>query len=212
MQESESSWINIADIMSALMMIFMFISIAFLYQILNEKEIYKVSLNKALHKEFDRDLKRWRAVITEDNIIRFDSPFETGSHEIPREYLSILQDFFPRYIKVLTDDKFKKEIAEVRVEGHTSYGWGAVKDKKLIYLNNMDLSQQRASSVLAYCYSLEARFVNQNIKWLENHLRANGMSYSRPLYTGKGNGILDNESSKRVEFKVMTKEYEKEQI
>ena len=53
-ESNESQWINIADIMSALMMIFMFIAIAFLYQILNEKEIYKVQLNKALHKEFVR--------------------------------------------------------------------------------------------------------------------------------------------------------------
>lgn len=56
MRENDTSWVNIADVMSALMMIFMFIAIAFLYQILNEKEIYKVQLNKALHEEFNKDL------------------------------------------------------------------------------------------------------------------------------------------------------------
>lgn len=207
--DSSSSWINIADIMSALMMIFMFISIAFLYQILNEKEIYKVSLNQALHEEFDKDLDNWQAVITEDNIIRFDSPFQTGSFEIPQNYQKILQDFFPRYIKVLSNEKFKKEIEEVRVEGHTSYGWGTIEDKKLIYLNNMDLSQQRASSVLAYCYSLESSLIDENRKWLEENLRANGISFSKPLYTGKNAGIIDNTRSKRVEFKVLTKEHKK---
>ena len=66
MQDGENNWMNIADIMSALMMIFMFISIAFLYQILNAKEIYKVSLNKALHQEFDKDLEKWKAIIIMD--------------------------------------------------------------------------------------------------------------------------------------------------
>ena len=209
MDDNDNSWINIADIMSALMMIFMFISIAFLYQILNEKEIYKVSLNQALHEEFDEDLYTWQAVITEDNIIRFDSPFQIGSFEIPQNYQKILQDFFPRYIKVLSNEKFKKEIEEVRVEGHTSNGWGTLEDKKLIYLNNMDLSQQRASSVLAFCYSLENSFINENRKWLEENLRANGISFSRPLFQGKNGGIIDNDRSKRVEFKVLTKEHKK---
>lgn len=210
MQESDSSWISIADVMSALMMIFMFIAIAFLFQILNEKEIYKVALNKALHVEFDKDLHNWQAVITEDNIMRFDSPFQTGSAQIPENFEKILEDFFPRYIKVLSNREFKKEIEEVRVEGHTSYGWGSLEDKKLIYLNNMNLSQQRASSVLAYCYSLDAAYIEKNRKWLEENLRANGISFSKPLFMGKSQGIIDNDRSKRVEFKVLTKEHEKD--
>jgi len=51
MESNENNWLNIADIMSALMMVFMFIAVAFLYQIINEKEVYKVELNKALHVE-----------------------------------------------------------------------------------------------------------------------------------------------------------------
>ena len=101
MRENDTSWVNIADVMSALMMIFMFIAIAFLYQILNEKEIYKVQLTKALHEEFDEDLKKWKAVITDDNIIRFDSPFSMGSDELPKSFEMILEEFFPRYIKLL---------------------------------------------------------------------------------------------------------------
>ena len=132
METSENNWINIADVMSALMMIFMFIAVAFLYQILNEKEIYKVDLNRALHEEFDKDLQRWQAVITDDNILRFNSPFKSGSDEIPKSYKKILSDFFPRYIKLLSSNEFKQEIAEIRVEGHTSYGWGDLSDEKSI--------------------------------------------------------------------------------
>jgi len=205
MQDSENNWMNIADIMSALMMIFMFISITFLYQILNEKEIYKVALNKALHQEFDKDLKKWKAVITDDNIMRFDSPFKSGSNELPVEFELILADYFPRYIKVLTNKKFKNEIDEIRVEGHTSNGWGMEVDKNKIYLKNMNLSQQRASNVLALCYDLNNTTVKDNSKWLQGNLRANGMSFSKLLYK-KGTKIQDKISSRRVEFRVLTKD------
>ena len=206
METSENNWLNIADIMSALMMIFMFIAVAFLYQILNEKEAYKDRLNRALHVEFDRDLTKWQAVITDDNIIRFNSPFKSGSSDMPEHFKEILSNFFPRYIKLLSSKEFKKEIAEIRVEGHTSYGWGDLSDEKSIYLNNMSLSQKRASNVLAYCYSLEDSYITTNFKWLQKNLRANGMSYSNLLYKDEAKTIEDKDRSRRVEFKVMAKE------
>lgn len=205
MQDSENNWMNIADVMSALMMIFMFISIAFLYQILNEKEIYKVSLNKALHEEFDRDLQKYKAIITDDNIMRFNAPFEVGRNELPEEFSSILADFFPKYIKVLSNKKFKDEIEEIRVEGHTSNGWGSEIDKKKVYLKNMSLSQERASNVLAFCYDLNNTLVFNNLEWLQNNLRANGISFSKLLY--KNNSQEEDKArSRRVEFKVLTRD------
>lgn len=206
MKENDTSWVNIADVMSALMMIFMFIAIAFLYQILNEKEIYKVQLNKALHEEFDKDLVVWDAVITDDNIFRFNAPFQTGSDLIPEEFNTILVEFFPRYIKLLSNYKFFKEIEEIRVEGHTSNGWGQSSQKES-YLYNMDLSQRRASNVLAYCYNLNDQTISQNLNWLQKKLRANGMSFSNLLYKDEAKAIQDKERSRRVEFKVVTKEH-----
>ncbi len=204
MQDGENNWMNIADIMSALMMIFMFISIAFLYQILNEKEVYKVSLNKALHQEFDKDLEKWKAIITDDNIMRFDSPFEAGGKDLPSDFSLILADYFPRYIKVLAAEHFKDEIDEIRVEGHTSDGWGPLTDKKQIYLNNMSLSQERANNVLTQCYELNNTIIEENRDWLEHNLRANGMAFSRLLYQDNSTG-QDKARSRRVEFMVVTK-------
>ncbi len=206
METNENNWLNIADIMSALMMIFMFIAVAFLYQLLNEREVYKVDLNRALHVEFDKDLQNWQAIITDDNIIRFNSPFKSGSSEIPDRFKNILSDFFPRYVKLLGSKEFKNEIAEIRVEGHTSYGWGDLEDEKSIYINNMNLSQKRASNVLAYCYSLEDSHILKSTKWLQKNLRANGMAYSNLLYKDDNKTKEDKERSRRVEFKVMLKD------
>jgi len=203
---NESQWINIADIMSALMMIFMFISVAFLYQLLEKKEIYKIELNKALHKEFDKDLKRWKAVITDDNIIRFNSPFLSGDDTVPKEFRSILKDFFPRYIELLASKEFKEEIDEIRVEGHTSNNWGK-ENQKESYIHNMNLSQKRASNVLTYCYNINNNIIDKNLLWLQSNLRANGISFSKLLYKDKEKKIQDSIRSRRVEFRVLTLEH-----
>jgi outer membrane protein OmpA-like peptidoglycan-associated protein len=205
-EHHNNSWINIADVMAVLMMVFMFIAIAFLYQLQNEKEIYKVQLNKALHEEFDKDLIVWDAEITDDNIMRFNAPFQTGSDVIPKEFDTVLLEFFPRYVNLLSNEKFKKEIDEIRVEGHTSNGWGKSAQKES-YLFNMNLSQRRASNVLAYCYNLNNQIISQNLNWLQKKLRANGMSFSNLLYQDDAKTIQDKNRSRRVEFKVVTKEH-----
>jgi len=228
MNENETGWLNIADVMSALMMIFMFIAVTFLFQLenekevfkvnektwiekkrrigKNEKEVFKVNLNEVLHQEFGNDLYRWKATITPDNIVRFDSPFGTGESEVPDAFKLILDEFFPRYIALLTQPLFKNEILEVRVEGHTSRDWGTIEDPKKVYLYNMDLSQKRASNVLAYCYNLYEDSIIRNRQWLEEKLRANGMAFAKLLYSDDG-VTQDQNRSKRVEFMVITKEH-----
>lgn len=206
-KEENSSWINIADIMAALMMVFMFIAIAFMYELQNEKEIYRVSLNEALHNEFDKDLNSWQAEITDDNIFRFNAPFITGKSELPEFYSDILKDFFPRYINLLTNERFKKEIDEVRVEGHTSYGWNKNSTEEEIYLNNMKLSQDRANNVLTYTYSIKDEVIDKTKEWLQSKLRANGMAFSNLIYEDNNKNIEDKKRSQRVEFKVVTKDH-----
>ncbi len=206
--------------MSGLMMVFLFIAIAFMVQIQSEQEAVKEiamtyrksqqSLNQDLHKEFEKDLQQWGAEITKDNIFRFNSPdvlFRSGSSEISTQFKNILDDFFPRYIKLLTSDKYKNEIDEIRVEGHTSNIWGNAKSKSDIYLNNMRLSQSRANNVLSYCYNCSNTEITKNKEWLELQFRANGMAFSKLIY--KEDGTQDYTKSRRVEFKVLTKAQEK---
>lgn len=50
--------------------------------------------------------------------------------------------------------------------------------------------------------------INKNRNWLKENLRANGISFSKPLFMGNDESI-DNDSSKRVEFKVLTQEHQK---
>ena len=241
--KDDSEWMSISDMMSGLMLIFMFIAISFMIQVQDDKDkteevnkkleklikqakkdkekieniaktYYKdkEELNKALIDEFEKDLEKWEAEITKDNIIIFNSPtvlFNTGRSTIKRDFKNILNDFFPRYIKILSSKRYKSEIDEIRIEGHTSNTWSKGLTKSLIYLKNMKLSQNRANNVLSYCYSIRNNFIYKNRQWLEKHFRANGMAFSKLKYLDKNHSLVDLIKSKRVEFRVQMKTEEK---
>lgn len=231
--KSQREWMSISDMMSGLMMIFLFIAISFMIEVEEDKnqaekqaEAYKKSqdsikeivityqasqtmLNQDLYAEFEKDLTRWGAEITKDNIFRFNSPevlFKTGSSRISREFKRILNDFFPRYIHLLTSKKYIQEIDEIRIEGHTTNDWRRGASKNTVYLKNMRLSQNRANDVLAYCYTIRT-LKQQDKRWLEHKLRANGMAFAKLI--PKKDGTTDYRKSKRVEFRVVTKAQEK---
>ena len=193
---------GLADMMSALMMVFMFISIAFLAQLEQSHISFAKELNTALHKEFGRDLQRWKAQITSDNVVRFHAPFKVGSTEIPDGFRSVLKEFCPRYIKVLVNEDFIEGIQEVKVEGHTSKGWNKHTSPESSFINNIELSQQRAINVLSFCYLLKDKSISNNREWLETYFHANGLASSKPIYVG---GYISANLSRRVDFMVIPK-------
>ena len=210
-------WISISDMMSGLMMVFLFIAVVFMNEIQKEQAVIKEfaeeyqttqrQLNIDLNNEFRDDLVKWDAEILRDNTIRFRAPdilFASSSSDIKPNFKEILNDFFPRYLSILTSDIYKDNIQEIRVEGHTSSTWQSAKSREASYLNNMLLPQDRARNVLAYIYGETSSTTDR--RWLEKHLRANGMSFSRLIIK---DGQEDVSSSQRVEFRVMTKAEEK---
>jgi len=222
MKSDSSEWMSISDMMSGLMLVFMFIAISFMIQVQIDKdkmkeiaktyEKDKAELNKDLHIEFSNDLAKWDAEITKDNVIVFNSPnvlFKIGKSNIKKEFRDILNNFFPRYIKILSSSKYKNEIDEIRVEGHTSDGWSGAISKQNIYLKNMRLSQDRANNVLSFCYKVDNNLVKKNREWLEKHFRANGMAFAKLKYKDENKTIKDIVKSRRVEFKVQMKTEEK---
>ena len=164
----------------------------------------QVGLYKDLLEEFRDDLMQWGATLEKDSTVRFNEPdilFETGEAKIKDNFKTILDDFFPRYLKVISSEKYKKDIEEIRIEGHTSSDWENAANKLEIYLNNAELSQQRAYAVLAYCYRLDKIFPLHD--WLNGIIRANGFSHGIPVRDA--NNREDKARSRRVEFRVVTK-------
>ncbi len=213
MKHDSDQWISISDLMSGLMLVFLFVSIGYMIEVEYEREkmqnillAYKqnqLDLNKALHDEFGKDLNSWNAEILENNSFRFRDPemlFEVGRSDLREKFKNILSNFFPRYIKILNDNRFKDEVEEIRIEGHTSSNWTSTSLLNERYIHNAKLSQDRAFYVLDYCFNLKT--MNDKSEWLIKLLRANGVSFANPVFK---NGVENVEQSRRVEFRVITK-------
>jgi outer membrane protein OmpA-like peptidoglycan-associated protein len=210
----ESHWIPLTDLMTGLMVIFLLIAVSYMLQVETDAAHIKSvavaysetkdALYQDLRKEFAADLPKWKAqLIKSDLTIRFSEPevlFASGSSELKPEFQAILQDFFPRYVRILTQPKYRSAISEVRIEGHTSSDWNGVASPDDAYFLNMELSQARTRSTLAYVLSLPAE--REQLTWLRRFVTANGLSSSRLILDDKG--VEDSARSRRVEFKVRT--------
>ena len=157
-----------------------------------------------LYDEFKDDLKRWNAEIDQETLsIRFNEPkvlFGQGSAEVTQKFNNILHEFFPRYLDILYKDKYRTNIEEVRIEGHTSSEWTQNLSDERAYFLNMALSQSRTCSVLELCIGL----VNDMDKreWVRKYITANGLSSSRLVMNE--DGTENEERSRRVEFRTKT--------
>ena len=205
-------WLTISDLMAGLMMVFLFISIALMRSAFIDRDRIRevavayregqVAIDQALRSEFENDLEKWDAAIDSENLIfEFRSPevlFESGSAVLRPQFVTILDDFFPRYLRVLRE--FETAIDEVRIEGHTSSDW-ILASADEAYFNNMQLSQGRTRSVLEYVYRLPTGFGDRS--WVRRRIAAVGLSSSR-LVMDDITGHEDPEASRRVLFRVVT--------
>jgi outer membrane protein OmpA-like peptidoglycan-associated protein len=214
-------WISLSDIMTGLMVIFMFIAISYILQVTNKQKERdqiledfrdnKVSLYLDLRTEFADDFKesKWNAILDEDLSIKFLNEqvlFDYDKVEIKPEFEEILDDFFPRYLKILLSEKYKDKIAEVRIEGHT--------DSQGEYIYNVFLSQSRTTNVLKHLLFREKAVYNNLVPKDKDLVRfwltANGYSYGRTIdnnneFTLSSGKQENRQKSRRVEFRIITK-------
>ncbi|MGK0405981.1 MAG: outer membrane protein OmpA-like peptidoglycan-associated protein [Oleispira sp.] len=213
LKEQEGHWVAVSDLMAGLMMIFMLISVVFMVDVETERNriqdvaiLYdhlRQELYKDLQEEFAEDLPTWGAEIDKDLSFRFNNSeilFDNGKSELKQQFKTILADFFPRYIRIITQDAYHDDILEIRIEGHTSSGWLGAYDDDDAYIRNMDLSQARTRSTLGFVIGLDE--VKDNKDWLKQYLTANGLSSAKVIRNEQG--IEEPERSRRVEFKVRT--------
>jgi outer membrane protein OmpA-like peptidoglycan-associated protein len=209
----EEHWIPLADLMTGLMFLFLLIALAFMVQVeLQAAKVKKIAvvydrtrqdLYRDLDREFHKDLPKWGAELSEQTLsIRFKEPdvlFETGSDRLSPRFTAILADFFPRYIRILTNKQYRNSVSEVRIEGYTSSIWQPGASVREAYIGNMALSQSRTRSVLQYVLGLASLQAQQ--PWLMNRVTANGLSFSHLIVL---NGKESQSRSQRVEFRVRT--------
>jgi len=220
--KKESHWIPLADLMTVLMVIFLFMSISYMAlvekrqkeqnQIFKDYQESKVTLYNELNAAFKKDFKKWDLKLDNDLSIKFTNPqvlFGTGSSEITSHFQTILTDFLPKYLSVVLQEKYKDKIAEIRIEGHTDTKPIALSGDP--YIDNMKLSQDRGRNVLAF---LRSQNCFNNLRSTEKErlqywLTANGLSYGRTVdkdykISFDTKQPVDNDKSRRVEFRIVT--------
>jgi len=230
MQNNTSSttenWMSISDIMTALMVIFLFISISYMTEVNKQKEeieeilnIYentKDSIRNDLILLVEEDLKKWSEYIEFDHSnlsIKFvgrDIQFKPDQDRIRSTFRMILNDFLPKYLNVIAQEKYKDKIAEVRIEGHANNPNEGKNDIET-YLEGIKWSQRRAKKVLEYTVESSSfqSYGSDTKRRLEFWMVANGYGYGRTLdksggYTQISDQSICEECSRRVEFRIIT--------
>ncbi len=103
-----------------------------------------------------------------------------------------LEDIFTKYIETLVvNPQIKPYLDKIIIEGHTDSDGG--------YLYNLNLSQERAFSVMNFLLSLD--FAKKYD--IKKYILASGRSYLDPVLDANGNE--DKNASRRIEIKFLLK-------
>ena len=100
-------WMSVSDLMTGLMIIFLFIAVAYMIQVKENQTVLTdyVETRSKLHDKLESEFKDrpddWQLVIGKDLSMKFENPevqFETGKASLKPAFKSILDTFIPRYI------------------------------------------------------------------------------------------------------------------
>ena len=215
----QNVWLSVSDLMTGLMVIFLFIAIAYISRVQQNQSVLtdyvetKNQLHDKLVKEFEGDTLKWQMAIGKNLSMKFKEPtvlFASGSYELTPRFKEILDEFLPRYFNILLNDSLKNNIQEIRIEGHTDNVPIPRYDEDP-YIANVILSQQRALSVLRYLRKMPSyqQSSEEQRSLLEFWFTANGLSYGKAVdnagnYINKSHNEIDKDMSRRVEFRIIT--------
>ena len=201
-----------SDLLAALMLVFILLLASTLLRMKDEEEKKEERANRITIIK-DEIIAQLRAAFEKEGItievnphtgaITFkeeDIYFVSGSSLLMPKGKARLDQVIPVYLNVLMNPKFKDDITQILVEGHTDPQAFKGPDKKIryasAYLDNLELSMKRARSVVTYMLSMDLESIGKtetlpNIvncsDRLKGLLTATGASFSQPL---DGNGEI----------------------
>jgi|TARA_B110000211_G_C14072979_1_gene550742 outer membrane protein OmpA-like peptidoglycan-associated protein len=218
-ETEDSSWISLSDLMTTLMMVFMFIALNYMIQFVEyefvEKNIYN-ELNDKFSDEIDDGTIRLGPngeVSFINKNISSEQLFKVGESEPTIFFKSQLNDFLPKYWEIIGDSSNITFIEEIRIEGHADSR--PISSKFTLeknYLENLKLSQDRSRNVLKHMRTLPM-YENSNLKikkQMDFLFAAIGFSSSRTVNKDgdyvfeSDNKKSDDDLSRRVVFRIKT--------
>jgi chemotaxis protein MotB len=199
-------WMSYADLMSAMLMVFVLLLSVIILDYKSDMDEKQRQIDAVTNvknniiADLTEEFKGSNMNIEVDpqtGAIRFPGNilYEVNSSELSPEGIKFLREFVPKYFGIILQDKFREDISSIIVEGHT--------DKAGSYLYNLNLSQDRAFSVVQEIY--DENFVDFPEKNLsKDYLTSNGRSFMVPI--NNADGTYNPDKSRRVEFLFRLKE------
>jgi outer membrane protein OmpA-like peptidoglycan-associated protein len=173
-------WISYADLMTALMMLFLVVmSVALLAvtRTITEKEKKGLERDKEIRQLLqllaENVKKCGHATVSEERYVIDFGPqgtFPTGSHQLTPAQASSLQACVPEILTVATNELGKKWIKRIVVEGYT--------DQRGSYLYNLNLSLQRSERVLCVLLGRGSPLTLDQRKQVRNLFLVGGYSFN----------------------------------
>ncbi|MCW2486530.1 OmpA family protein [Candidatus Symbiopectobacterium sp. NZEC127] len=148
-------WISFADLMSALMVLFlvvMGVALLAVTRTVSEKEKKEAQHEKNIElilQRFEDAAKRYDGISVHKDrqVIDFGqrARFAFGDWRLTAQQEEVLRKFVPEIIKLANDDLGKSILKRIVIEGYT--------DKRGSYLANLNLSLQRSQKVLCTMFA-----------------------------------------------------------
>ena len=163
-----------------------------------------IGVRKEIVEELSREFGNSDLKVSVDEktgAITFDSSilFDYNKSVITPSGKEFLAEFMPRYADVLLGSKYKDNISEIIIEGHT--------DTEGKYIFNLQLSQRRALAVAEFCLGDDSDILKDDqLEEMRSIVSATGRSYSNPVYGEDGE--VDMDASRRVEILFRLKDEE----
>ena len=212
-------WMSVSDLMTGLMVIFLFIAIAYIKRVQDNQSVLtqyvenRQELHDKLVAEFKEEAEKGKISIHGDLSMRFENAqtlFEQGSWALTPAFQEELANYIPRYLGILLNASMKDKIREIRIEGHTDNVPYPQLDADP-YFANLILSQRRALNVMQFIRNLPEYqlYSEEDKELLEYWFTANGLSYGRALdnqsdYVHRTKQEINKSKSRRVEFRLIT--------
>lgn len=225
---NESNWISFSDIMTGLMVIFMFIALSYIMEVKNQQdEINKIikeykETQAKIYNELDRTFtdrfKDYNLKVNPDLSIQitdanalFPVQFYDQDVVLTKRFESFLDEFTPLFYSIILKNNYSDDISEIRIEGHTAIQTPDKEFEKDYYQKMLILSQKRSNKVLDYMMSLPC-YENMDFNhksFLRFITTSNGLAFGKAL---DGNGKFkylsgkstNTDKSMRVEFRIVT--------
>lgn len=148
---------------------------------------------------FAKELEEKKIRIYEDLTIEFIDMrllFRVGEYRLTQTQKMFLETFSKKLLAFLLD--YKESIETLEVSGHTSSEWGSSSFEQN-YLNNEQLSLNRAYATLRYIFKIQDRATQV---WLSRVFKGSGLSYAKRV---KVDEVEDKKHSRRATFKIILK-------